>query len=91
VDRNWRCNEGELDIVARRGATVAFCEVKARSGTGFGQPFEAVTPLKQRRIRKLAARWLRERGPALGSRPSVVRFDVASVLGDVVEVIEEAF
>jgi putative endonuclease len=76
LDRNWRCREGELDIVAREGDALVFCEVKTRRGTGFGHPVEAVTPGKQRRLRTLAHRWLAdhdERAPEL-------RFDVVGVL-----------
>jgi putative endonuclease len=91
VARNWRCRDGEIDLVVRRDGVLAFCEVKARSGTGFGLPAEAVTPAKQARIRRLAARWLGEQGPRLGRRPGVIRFDVAAVLGDELEVFEEAF
>jgi putative endonuclease len=46
--------------VVRQGTTVVFCEVKARSGTAFGMPAEAVGATKQARIRRLAARWLGE-------------------------------
>src|SRR5487761_96797 len=42
VERNWRCRFGELDIVARKGSLTVFCEVKARNGTAFGHPAEAV-------------------------------------------------
>ncbi|MFL6138013.1 MAG: YraN family protein [Frankiaceae bacterium] len=82
VQRNWRCREGELDIVARDGDELVFCEVKARSGNGFGSPVEAVTPAKVRRLRLLAARWLAEdRGAgSLGRGCSTVRFDVVGVL-----------
>ena len=89
--RNWRCREGELDLVARRGGVLAFCEVKARSGTAFGVPAEAVTAAKQARIRRLAARWLAEHGSGLGRRPGTIRFDVAAILGEGLEVFEEAF
>ena len=44
LDRNWRCREGELDIVAREGDALVFCEVKTRRGIGFGHPVEAVDP-----------------------------------------------
>jgi putative endonuclease len=88
VARNWRCAEGELDLVARRGRTVVFCEVKARSNRTFGLPLEAVTTAKQARLRRLATRWLREQAT---SRAGVIRFDVASVLRGTVEVIEGAF
>ena len=58
IERNWRCELGEIDIVARDGDTLVFCEVKARSGVGFGSPFEAITPVKAARLRRLAVRWL---------------------------------
>jgi putative endonuclease len=77
--------------VVRRGTTLAFCEVKTRSTNRFGEPFEAVTPAKQARLRRLAAEWLRLRGSTLGPRPSNLRFDVASIRGGIVEIIEDAF
>jgi putative endonuclease len=91
LDRNWRCREGELDLVVRRGRVLVFCEVKARSGTSFGMPAEAVSPSKQARIRRLAARWLAEhRGPPARS-PAQIRFDVAAILHDHLEMLEGAF
>lgn len=85
--RNWRTPGGELDLVVGRGRLVVFCEVKARSSTAYGSPAEAVTPAKQLRLRRLAAAWLATTvGP-----PVEVRFDVASVLGTRIEVIEGAF
>ena len=85
--RNWRCREGELDLIVRRARTIVFCEVKTRSSVRFGAPAEAVTHEKRQRIRVLAARWLTE-SPV---RPREIRFDVAAVLGDAVEVVEGAF
>jgi putative endonuclease len=85
--RNWRCPDGELDLVLAQGACVVFSEVKARSSAAFGLPAEAVTPAKQARLRRLATRWLE----ASGRRPREVRFDVVAVLGDDLEVIEDAF
>jgi putative endonuclease len=76
LDRNWRCRHGEIDIVARDGDVVVFCEVKTRRGDGFGAPAEAVVPRKARRLRRLAAQWL----ATAGVRPDEVRFDVVSVL-----------
>ena len=62
LDRNWRCSEGELDIVATDPSTtdpvVIFCEVKTRSGQGYGSPFEAVTQGKRRKLRRLGLLWL---------------------------------
>lgn len=76
LDRNWRCREGELDIVARDGSALVFCEVKARRGTGYGLPVEAVTVAKRRRLRLLAQRWL----AAHDEHAPEVRFDVVGVL-----------
>ncbi len=76
LDRNWRCAEGEIDIVAADGDTLVFCEVKTRSGTGFGDPAEAVTAAKSARLRRLALRWLAAHG--LGWRE--LRFDVVTVV-----------
>ncbi|HEX6921645.1 MAG TPA: YraN family protein [Actinomycetes bacterium] len=74
--RNWRCDLGEIDIVARDGDTLVVCEVKTRSGLGFGSPLEGVTARKAARLRRLAARWLDE-SPV---RPVDVRIDLVGVL-----------
>jgi putative endonuclease len=87
VARNWRCRDGEIDLIAAHGSTVVVCEVKSRASADFGLPAEAVTPAKQARLRRLAAQWLE----ASGRRPREVRFDVAAVLGDELEVITDAF
>jgi putative endonuclease len=63
LERNWRCAEGELDIVALDGDTLAVCEVKTRSERGFQQPSEAIDRTKADRLRRLAERWLGERWP----------------------------
>jgi putative endonuclease len=93
LDRNWRCREGELDVVVARGQVLVFCEVKTRRTTAFGIPAEAVTVSKQRRLRTLAMRWLDDHPMA---RARTLRFDVASVLAPrdgepVIDVIEGAF
>lgn len=87
VARNWRCREGELDLVLRRARMIVFCEVKTRSSDRFGAPVEAVTHDKRRRLRALAARWLEQSS----SSPREIRFDVASVLAGEIEVLEGAF
>jgi len=66
---------------------VVICEVKTRRTAAFGVPAEAVTPAKQARIRRLAARWLAESDV----RAREVRFDVVAILAGEVEVIEAAF
>ena len=87
LDRNWRCREGELDIVARCGDTIVFSEVKTRSSNAYGSPAEAVGAAKQRRIRRLALLWLRDRGV----HAAEIRFDVVSVVGDAIDVTQSAF
>jgi putative endonuclease len=76
--RNWRCDAGELDVVARDGETVVFCEVKTRSSTAFGLPSEAVGRVKANRLHRLAMRWLEEHRETVGFPE--IRFDVISVL-----------
>lgn len=85
--RNWRCRTGELDLIVRRGPEVVFCEVKSRASDAFGAPIEAVPHEKRQRIRHLAARWIQESR----FRPAQIRFDVAAILGDELEVVEGAF
>jgi putative endonuclease len=87
VARNWRCRDGELDLILRQGSTLVFCEVKTRRTDAFGAPAEAVTRTKQQRIRRLAARWLDEHDVRAGA----LRFDVVAILGRDLEVIEAAF
>jgi putative endonuclease len=62
LDRNWRCELGELDLVLRDGAVLVFCEVKTRATAAFGSPLEAVTARKVARLRRLAARWMHDSG-----------------------------
>ena len=58
LDRNWRCAEGEIDIVAAERQVLVICEVKTRSSTRFGSPLEAISRSKRARLRRLAIRWL---------------------------------
>lgn len=60
--RNWRCSEGEIDIVAAERRVLVVCEVKTRSGTRYGTPLESISRAKQRRLRRLALRWLAANG-----------------------------
>jgi putative endonuclease len=76
LDRNWRCSQGEIDIVAADGATLVICEVKTRSGIRFGTPLEAVSRQKAWRQRRLAALWLRQQGALYDE----IRIDVIGVL-----------
>ena len=76
LDRNWRCDAGEIDLVLRDGAVLVICEVKTRTSTDYGDPLEAVTPAKGARLRRLAARWLRVHD----CHPEDVRIDMVGVL-----------
>jgi putative endonuclease len=87
LERNWRCPAGEIDLICARGTTLVICEVKARTGTAHGHPLEAVTASKQRRLRRLAATYLRQQE----RRWKEVRFDVVGVLDGRLEVVEGAF
>jgi putative endonuclease len=75
VARNWRCREGEIDLVAAGPGLLVFCEVKTRRGHGYGTPAAAVTPAKQARLRRLAAAYL----AASAAPPRRVRFDLVAV------------
>lgn len=87
VARNWRCANGELDLVLTRRGELVFCEVKTRSSRRYGHPVEAVTQTKQRRIRQLAVQWM----TATGTHRRRLRFDVAAVEHGRVQVWQAAF
>lgn len=76
LDRNWRCDLGELDLVARDGNALVVCEVKTRRGAAYGSPLEAVTRQKAGRLRRLAMRWLDEHPVS----PLEVRIDVIGIV-----------
>jgi putative endonuclease len=76
LDRNWRCAEGELDIVAVDRRVFVAVEVKTRSSTRFGTPLEAVGRAKQLRLRRLAVTWLN----AHGVHFEQVRVDVVGLM-----------
>ena len=91
VERRFRTRCGELDIVARDGDVLVFVEVKARSGGGFGSPFDAVTWQKRQRLSAMAESYLLHKRIA----GVACRFDVVSVLqdasGHTVELMRGAF
>lgn len=76
LDRNWRCAEGELDLVLRDGDALVACEVKTRRGDGCGSPHEAVDTARLERLHRLAWRW----AEAHEVRPDDVRVDLVAVL-----------
>jgi len=76
LDRNWRCDQGEIDLVLRDRGVLVVCEVKTRSSTVYGSPLEAVSEQKAARLRRLAARWLSSHD----IHPDEVRIDLVGVL-----------
>lgn len=87
LEYNFRCHYGEVDIIAKHGEYVVFVEVKYRSSNKYGMPLEAITRRKQQTISKCAQVYLYRKH--LGD--AAVRFDVVGILGDEIEVIQNAF
>lgn len=58
IDRNWRCPQGEIDIVAVRGRDLVVVEVKSRRSVAFGHPLEAIDARKAARLWRLALAWI---------------------------------
>jgi putative endonuclease len=85
IERNGRCGRtGEIDVVARDGRCLVFCEVKTRiagGSSGPAGPLDAIGPVKRQRIRKLAAEWLRTR-PKPSPSPAWIRFDAVGIVID---------
>lgn len=75
LDRNWRCELGEIDLVARDGDTLVVCEVKTRTSTAYGTPLEAVDWRKVQRLHRLGLRWL-----VVHDAHAPIRVDVVAVL-----------
>ena len=76
LDRNWRCEHGEIDIVATDGDVLVVCEVKTRSGMAHGGPVHAIGWAKLLRLRRLAAAWLVAHDRSVAG----VRIDVIGIL-----------
>ena len=79
LDRNWRCDQGEIDIVAMDDTCLVIVEVKTRRSLAYGSPVEAVTAVKAARLRRLAACWLTDHRSQVDSVVDV-RIDVVGVL-----------
>jgi putative endonuclease len=78
----------ELDLVARRGRTLVFCEVKSKAGTRFGDPLEMITPVKVARVQRAATAWLARNPRHAGL---AVRFDVIAERAGRIEHVPHAF
>lgn len=88
IGYNFRCRQGEIDIIARDGRYLVFVEVKYRADNAAGNPLEAVTAAKQRTISKVASYYCLTHGYGTYTP---CRFDVAAILGEQIKVIQNAF
>ncbi len=88
IEYNFRCRQGEIDIIAKDGAYLVFAEVKYRKTGKVGSPLEAVNWKKQQTISKVAAYYCLTHG--IGET-APCRFDVVSVCGTEIKVIKNAF
>lgn len=78
VERNWRCPQGEIDLVLRDGDETVFVEVKTRRSDAYGHPLQAITVAKLARLRRLAGAWCAAH-PGAGR----IRIDAVAVLAPV--------
>lgn len=88
LERNYRCRQGEVDLICRQGTYLVFVEVKYRSTARMGEPLEAVDDRKKNRIRKAAAYYMYSCGLP---EDCPCRFDVVGILGKQVELVRDAF
>ncbi len=92
IETNYRCPEGEIDIIARHGEMLVFVEVRTKRSRRFGSPEESITPAKMEKLRTVAARY----GQSHRNLPASWRIDVVAVQmersGQVsrIEIIENA-
>ncbi|MGA8846409.1 MAG: YraN family protein [Nocardioides sp.] len=76
LERNWRCAQGEIDLVLRDGAVLVVCEVKTRTSMAHGSPHEAITDTKLARLQRLGLLWAEARGVA----PQETRVDLVAIM-----------
>ncbi len=87
LERNFRCRSGEIDIIALDGDYIVFIEVKYRKDNSFGLPRESINYYKQRNISKVASYYLLTKNAFHKN----CRFDVVEVMGEQIEIIQNAF
>ncbi len=75
VEKNYRCPDGEVDIIAKQEDTLVFVEVRTKKSRLFGSPEESITPVKKERLRTLAERY----GQEHENLPSTWRIDVVAI------------
>ena len=88
IESNFRCRNGEIDIIAREGEYLCFVEVKYRSGNGCGSPLEAVTRHKQQTIIQTAEYYLMKNKLPLDMP---CRFDIIAIEGEKITLLRNAF
>lgn len=88
IERNFYCQGGEIDIIAKEDGYLVFIEVKYRSSTRMGYPEDAIRPYKMHRIIQSARQYLYKKGYPMDT---AVRFDVVVILGKEVSLIKNAF
>ncbi len=92
LTRHFRCRQGEIDIIARKGKTLYFIEVKTRESCFCGEPLEAVSVIKKRRLYQTALWYMgRFDEDDLDVRFSVIGIDAPSRGQPDIEMIEDAF
>lgn len=79
LERNWRCAQGEVDIIAAREGVVHFVEVKTRTSIAFGHPFDAIDARKRDRMWRLAHAWAATNPAPRGPRP--LRLSLIGIIG----------
>lgn len=89
IETNFRVRQGEIDIIARDGATIVFVEVKYRSSERSGNPLEAVDIRKQKQISKASLFYMNLKKISLDNTP--IRYDVIGILGNEITHIKNAF
>jgi uncharacterized protein (TIGR00252 family) len=75
LERNYRCPNGEIDIIARQGETLVFIEVRTKHGQKFGTPEESIVPAKMEKLRTVAAHY----GQNHDNLPASRRIDFVAV------------
>ena len=87
VERNWRSELGELDLIAIESGDLVFVEVRSRADGSSGGPEETVGRTKQRQLARAASAYLAERAPTFNT----CRFDVVAITGDDIALFVNAF
>lgn len=88
LEMNYRCRQGEVDVIAKDGDYYIFIEVKYRNSIRYGMPEDAVHIKKQHRISQTALYYLYSHGMG---EDTPVRFDVAAIMEDHIHYIKNAF